>query len=148
MKTDDGEWNKIKLKKPVMKKIDVVAAVIVDKQKVLCVQRDAGKYDYLSYKYEFPGGKVQKGESLEAALHREIREELLLDITIDRPYLTVEHIYPDFAITLHCFLCSCENTRLTLTEHLEARWMPLDLIATLDWAEADIAVVDKMVYEG
>jgi len=130
MKTDDGEWNKIKLKKPVMKKIDVVAAVIVDRQKVLCVQRDAG------------------GESLEAALHREIREELLLDITIDRPYLTVEHIYPDFAITLHCFLCSCENTRLTLTEHLEARWMPLDLIATLDWAEADIAVVDKMVYEG
>jgi 8-oxo-dGTP diphosphatase len=131
-----------------MKKIDVVAAVIVDKQKVLCVQRDAGKYDYLSYKYEFPGGKVEKGESLEAALHREIREELLLDITIDRAYLTVEHVYPDFAITLHCFLCSCENTHLTLTEHLEARWMPLDLIATLDWAEADIAVVDKMVYEG
>jgi 8-oxo-dGTP diphosphatase len=148
MKTDDVEWKKIKLKKPVMKKIDVVAAVIVDHQKVLCVQRDAGKYDYLSYKYEFPGGKVEKGESLEAALHREIREELLLDITIDRLYLTVEHDYPDFAITLHCFLCSCEYPHLTLTEYLEARWMPLDLIATLEWAEADIAVVDKMVYEG
>jgi 8-oxo-dGTP diphosphatase len=144
-----GMWKVKKLNlKTIMKKIDVVAAVIVHQQQVLCMQRGGGKYEYLSYKYEFPGGKVEKGEYLEAALHREIREELLLDITIDRLYLTVEHTYPDFAITLHCFLCSCENTHLTLTEHLEARWMSLDLIATLDWAEADIAVVDKMVYDG
>jgi 8-oxo-dGTP diphosphatase len=131
-----------------MKKIDVVAAVIVNNEKVLCVQRDTTKYDYLSYKYEFPGGKVEKGETLEAALTREIREELRMDITINRHFLTVEHAYPDFNITLHCYLCSCENTHLTLTEHIDAKWMPIDLIATLDWAEADIQVVDKIVYEG
>ena len=131
-----------------MKKIDVVAAVIVNNEKVLCVQRNTTKYDYLSYKYEFPGGKVEKGETREDALTREIHEELLMDIIIDRPFLTVEHAYPDFNITLHCFLCSCEYPHLTLTEHIDAKWMPIDLIATLDWAEADINVVDKIVYEG
>ena len=131
-----------------MKKIDVVAAVIVNNEKVLCVQRNTTKYDYLSYKYEFPGGKVEKGETREDALTREIHEELLMDIIIDRPFLTVEHAYPDFNITLHCFLCSCENPQHTLTEHIDAKWMPIDLIATLDWAEADIKVVDKIVYEG
>jgi len=130
-----------------MKKIDVVAAVIVNNEKVLCVQRNTTKYDYLSYKYEFPGGKVEKGETREDALTREIHEELLMDIIIDRPFLTVEHAYPDFNITLHCFLCSCENPQHTLTEHIDAKWMPIDLIATLDWAEADVAVVDKIVYE-
>ena len=131
-----------------MKKIDVVAAVIVNNEKILCVQRNTTKYDYLSYKYEFPGGKVEKGETREDALTREIHEELLMDIIIDRPFLTVEHAYPDFNITLHCFLCSCENPQHTLTEHIDAKWMPIDLIATLDWAEADIKVVDKIVYEG
>jgi len=131
-----------------MKHIEVVAAVIIVDQKILCVQRDKNKHDYISYKYEFPGGKVEKGETHEAALTREIREELRMDITIDRPYLTVEHAYPDFNITLHCFLCSCEYPHLTLTEHIDAKWMPIDLIATLDWAEADIKVVDKIVYEG
>lgn len=131
-----------------MKHIEVVAAVIIADQKILCVQRGATRYDYTSYKYEFPGGKVEKGETPEAALLREIQEELHLDINIQRPFLAVEYAYPHFSIRLHSYLCTCAGTRLTLTEHIDAKWMPVDLIATLDWAEADIAVVDKIVYEG
>lgn len=131
-----------------MKHIEVVAAVILSGQKILCVQRGATRYDYTSYKYEFPGGKVEKGETPEAALHREILEELHLGITIRCPFLTVEHTYPHFSIRLHSYLCTCADTRLTLTEHIDAKWMPLDLIATLDWAEADIPVVDNIVYNG
>ena len=131
----------------IMKHIVVVAAVIITDQKILCVQRNKNRHEYISYKYEFPGGKVEKGETLLDALRREIQEELKLDIRIDRHFLTVEHAYPDFSITLHSFLCSCATRDLTLTEHIDARWMPVDLIATLDWAEADIAIVDKIVYE-
>lgn len=131
-----------------MKHIEVVAAVIVVNRKVLCVQRNKDKYDYISYKYEFPGGKVEKGESLEQALRREILEELNMDIRIQRDFLTVKHDYPDFRITLHSFLCTCDHKDLTLNEHIDSKWMDRDLLAVLDWAEADIAVVDKIVYEG
>ena len=131
-----------------MKHLDVVAAVIIVDQKILCVQRGKNKHDYISYKYEFPGGKVEKGETQEQALHREIREELNMEITILRQFLTVNHTYPDFKLTLHTYLCTAASKELTLTEHIDAKWMPVDLIATLDWVEADIAVVDKMVFEG
>ena len=131
-----------------MKKIDVVAAIIIDKEKILCLQRNKTKYDYLSYKYEFPGGKVEKSETREEALLREIQEELNLVITIEHHFLTVEHNYPDFKISLHCFICRCADPHLTLTEHIDAKWMPVDLIATLDWAEADIPIVDKIIFEG
>ena len=132
----------------IMKHLEVVAAIIIVDNQILCVQRSKTKYAYTSYKYEFPGGKIEKHETPEQALLREIREELHMDITIQRPYLTSQHTYPDFKITLHSFICSCPTKDLTLTEHLQANWMPVDLIATLDWAEADIEVVDKMVYEG
>ncbi|MDP4241098.1 MAG: (deoxy)nucleoside triphosphate pyrophosphohydrolase [Bacteroidota bacterium] len=131
-----------------MKHLEVVAAVILIDNKILCVRRGRDKYDYTSYKYEFPGGKVEKGETHEAALRREIREELKMDIRIEKEFLTVNHAYPDFTISLHTYLCTCDSKDLTLTEHIESNWMERDLIATLDWAEADIAVVDKMVYEG
>jgi len=131
-----------------MKHILVVAAVIILDQRILCVQRNKNKYDYISYKYEFPGGKVEKGETPAEALHREIQEELKLDITIQRDFLTVEHAYPDFNITLHSFICTCADPNPTLTEHIDLKWMDRDLIATLDWAEADIPIVDKIVYEG
>jgi len=132
----------------IMKHIEVVAAVIVVDNKLLCVQRDKNKYEYISYKYEFPGGKVEKGETNEQALLREIREELKMEITIQREFLTVNHTYPDFNLSLHTYLCSTPNKDLTLTEHIDAKWMPVDLIATLDWVEADIEVVDKIVYVG
>jgi len=130
-----------------MKHIEVVAAVVIANHRILCVQRNKDKYDYISYKYEFPGGKVEKGETLQQALQRELHEELDLDITIEHHFLTVEHMYPDFKISLHGFICHCDNPKLTLNEHLQAKWMPVDLIATLDWADADIPIVDKIIEE-
>ena len=129
-----------------MKHIEVAAAVIVVENKILCVQRGKNKYDYISYKYEFPGGKLEKGETPEGAVIREVREELNLEITNLQHFLTVTHAYPDFNITLHSFLCTCATREMTLTEHIDAKWMDRDLIAVLDWAEADIEVVDKIVY--
>ena len=129
-----------------MKHLEVVAAIIIVDNQILCVQRSKTKYAYTSYKYEFPGGKIEKHETPEQALLREIREELHMDITIQRPYLTTQHTYPDFKITLHSFICSCPTKDLTLTEHLQANWMPVDL--TLDRAEVDIEVVDKICMRG
>jgi 8-oxo-dGTP diphosphatase len=130
-----------------MKHIEVVAAVIIVDTKILCVQRNKTRFEYTSYRYEFPGGKVEKHETPEQALRREIREELLMDISIQRPFMTTQHTYPDFKLTLHSYICTCPTRELTLTEHIDAKWMNVDLIATLDWAEADIPVVDKIVYE-
>ncbi|MHB9142315.1 MAG: (deoxy)nucleoside triphosphate pyrophosphohydrolase [Paludibacter sp.] len=131
-----------------MKHMDVVAAVIIVDNKILCVQRNENKHDYISFKFEFPGGKPEKGETPEQALTREIREELKMDITIDYPFLTVQHSYPDFNINLQAFICSAADRKFTLTEHIDAKWMCADLLATLDWAEADMTVVDKIIYEG
>ena len=77
-----------------MKQIEVVAAIIQFENKFLCVQRGEGKYDYISLKYEFPGGKIEAGESQQQALKREIREELQYDIQLEQKFLTVEHQYP------------------------------------------------------
>lgn len=83
-----------------MKQYEVVAAVIEHDGKILCMQRNKGKFDYVSYKFEFPGGKVEAGEERHTALERELREEMDMDISIpeDAYLMTVEHTYPDFAI--------------------------------------------------
>lgn len=85
-----------------MKHYEVVAAVIEHDGKILCMQRNKGKFDYVSYKFEFPGGKVEAGEERHTALERELREEMDMDISIpeDAYLMTVEHTYPDFAITM------------------------------------------------
>ena len=90
-----------------MKHLEVVGAVIQYDGKILCMQRGAGKYDYVSYKYEFPGGKVEAGETHPEALMRELREEMNFDVSItEEDYLTtVNHRYPDFEITMYCYLC-------------------------------------------
>src|SRR4051812_18107810 len=98
-----------------MKSITVVAAVIYYEQKFLCVQRGTGKYDYISNKFEFPGGKVEPEESHEAALVREIQEELKKHISIDAKLMVVDHAYPDFRIIMHAYLCLAEDDMLTLT---------------------------------
>ena len=86
-----------------MKHIEVVAAIIILDNKILCVQRNKNKFDYISYKFEFPGGKVEKGESNEDALIREIKEELIMDITIRNHFLTVDHLGVDFPLVYHFF---------------------------------------------
>lgn len=128
-----------------MKTIEVVAAIIQNNNQILCVQRGPSKYAYVSHKYEFPGGKVEAGETKEQAIIREIKEELHIDIINPQFYLTVEHTYPDFAIVMHSFLCATETQKITLTEHIDAKWLKNSELEFLDWAEADVPIVKKLI---
>jgi len=128
-----------------MKQIEVVAAIIQFENKFLCVQRGEDKYGYISLKYEFPGGKIEPGESLNQALEREIKEELQYDICVKEKFLTVEHQYPDFQLKMHSYLCSAVHTNLTLTEHINYRWLEINQLDELDWAAADIPIVEKLM---
>ena len=131
-----------------MKKIEVVAGVIFCADEVLCVQRPQNKLHYISEKFEFPGGKVEEGETQEEALHRELSEELNLSIKIKSFFLTVVHPYPDFELTMHSFICEVDSKELTLNEHIDLKWLKINELNQLDWAAADIPIVDKLVSNG
>lgn len=125
-----------------MKQIEVVAAVIVDERGcVLATQRGYGD---MKDGWEFPGGKIEAGESPEQALRREINEELAVDIHIDRPLGTVEWDYPKFHLTMHCFQCHVTHGQLTLLEHEQARWLSPGNLLTVDWLPADLQVIKLM----
>ena len=129
-----------------MSHIEVVAAVIINNGEILCMQRNIGKYDYVSYKYEFPGGKLESGESQAEALMRELYEEMDLNIKISRNdfFMTVEHTYPDFSITMHSFICYVDNRTFIRKEHISHTWLKVDSLDTLDWAAADLPIVEKL----
>ncbi|MFT5338005.1 MAG: 8-oxo-dGTP diphosphatase [Sphingobacteriales bacterium] len=131
-----------------MKQIEVVAGVIFFGDLVLCVQRPKNKLEYISEKFEFPGGKIEKGETKEEALHRELLEELNLASEIKSSFLTVVHEYPDFVLTMHSFKCEVESKELILHEHIDQKWLKINELSALDWAAADIPIVDKLVSDG
>ena len=131
-----------------MKKIEVVAGIIFFKDQILCAQRPKNKLHYISEKFEFPGGKIEKGETEKEALQRELFEELSISIKIKSFYLTVVHEYPDFELTMHSFICEVETKELTLNEHIHLEWLKLNELQNLDWAAADIPIVDKLVSNG
>lgn len=123
----------------------VSAAIIVENKKILCVQRNKGKYDYISYKYEFPGGKLEIGENEEDALKREISEELNLEIDVAENFLVVTHEYLDFDLTMHSYLCKANTEQLVLKEHIDAKWLYKNELIELDWAAADLPIVSKLI---
>ena len=131
-----------------MKRIEVVAGIIFFQNQILCVQRPKNKLHYISEKYEFPGGKIEKGETKKEALQRELFEELNISTIIKSLYLTVIHEYPDFELTMHSFICKVESKELTLHEHIEQKWLTLEELKKLDWAAADIPIVNKLVSNG
>jgi 8-oxo-dGTP diphosphatase len=131
-----------------MKKIEVVAGVIYWEDLILCVQRPKNKYHYISEKFEFPGGKIEEGETKEEALHRELLEELNLSTKIKSSFLTVVHQYPDFELTMHSYICEVDTQSLTLREHIDQKWLKIDELNSLDWAAADIPIVVKLVANG
>lgn len=131
-----------------MKKIEVVAAVIFCEDQLLCVQRPKNKLPYISEKYEFPGGKIEVSETKEEALHRELLEELNLSTKIKTSFLTVVHQYPDFELTMHSFICEVDSKELTLHEHIDQKWLKINELTALDWAAADIPIVEKLVSNG
>lgn len=126
----------------ILKYIEVVAAVIKDDDKFLCAQRKDNKFEYLAYKFEFPGGKVENNESLEACLYREIKEELDAPIHSLKFLMDVYHEYPDFNVHLHFFECSTLKSKIKLLEHNSIKWCSLNELKNLDWAEADLPVVE------
>jgi len=126
------------------KHYEVVAAIIQRGEEILCLQRGASKYDYIAYKWEFPGGKVEPGESQAEALVREIQEELALHIQVDGSFLTVEHEYPNFIITMHGLRCTALTGELVLHEHTDFKWLRINELMNLDWAAADVPLVEKL----
>jgi 8-oxo-dGTP diphosphatase len=129
-----------------LKKIEVVAGIIMHKDEILCVQRAKSKLDYISEKFEFPGGKIEMGETKEEALRRELIEELNFNPTkIENLFLTVVHKYPDFELTMHSFICYSETKDIQLNEHISSEWLTIKNLDKLDWAAADIPIVNKLV---
>ena len=127
-----------------MKHYEVVAAVIEYEEKILYMQRGKAKFEYVSYKFEFPGGKVETGEENHTALERELNEEMDMNVSIseDDFLLTVEHTYPDFAITMHAYLCKVSNPDFVMKEHVDYKWLSVSELDTLEWAEADKPIVE------
>ena len=132
----------------ITKKIEVVAAIIYFEKEILCVQRPKNKLHYISEKFEFPGGKIETGETQEEALTREIYEELNIKPNIKSLFLTVIHEYPDFELTMHGFICEVETKEITLNEHIDHKWLKIEEIEQLDWAAADIPIVEKIILNG
>ena len=124
-----------------MKIIEVVAAIIVEKDKVLVTQRGYGEF---KDGWEFPGGKVELGETLESALKREIKEELDIEIEIDTYIDTVKYDYPQFHLTMHCYKCRILDGQLMLKEHEASKWVSQDELNEIDWLAADRIVVERM----
>ena len=123
------------------KMIDVVAAVIEQNGFISCFKKGQTKFEYLSHKYEFPGGKVEPTENHRTALKREIQEELETDIEVGAHLLTHEHHYPDFSIRLHFFACSAKAPIGMLNEHVEVTYLPPNRLTELDWLPADLPAV-------
>ena len=124
-----------------MKTIEVVAAIIKDKDTILATRRGYGEFVNM---WEFPGGKVEAGETSEEALIREIREELSITISVDQFVTTVDYDYPNFHLTMHCFLCTQVNGTLTLNEHNDAKWIHSSELNELNWLPADLEILQEL----
>ena len=124
-----------------MKVIEVVAAIIKDEDRFFITRRGYGEFIDM---WEFPGGKMEEGEEREEALHREIREELELEIS-DLEYLTtVNYDYPNFKLIMHCYVCKIESGVLQLNAHNDAKWVTLNEIDNERWVPADVQVIEAI----
>ena len=124
-----------------MKTIRVVAAVIHDKDRIFATQRGYGEY---KDGWEFPGGKIEEGETPEQALKREIMEELETEITVGELIDTIEYDYPNFHLSMDCFWCELVSGDLTLKEHEAAKWLDKNNLGSVSWLPADITLIDKI----
>ena len=125
-----------------MKEIEVVAAIIHDDdERIFATQRGYGDY---KDGWEFPGGKMEPGESPEEALKREIWEELETKIVVENLVQTVEYDYPKFHLKMHCFWCHIESGQLILKEHEAAKWLTKEELDSVKWLPADLEVVETL----
>lgn len=125
-----------------MKVIEVVAAIIHDEEgRIFATQRGYGP---MKDGWEFPGGKMESGETPEEALKREIWEELETRIEVEQLFETIDYDYPDFHLTMHCYICKIESGKLTLKEHEAARWLTKEQLSSIDWLPADRSIIGHL----
>lgn len=124
-----------------MKTIRVVAAVILSEGKIFATQRGYGDF---KGGWEFPGGKIEDGETPEAALKREIFEELDTEITVGELIDTIEYDYPNFHLSMDCFWCEIVSGKLVLKEHEAAKWLDKDNLYSVEWLPADVSLIEKI----
>ncbi len=124
-----------------MKTVNVVAAIIIKDKKIFATQRGYGEF---KDGWEFPGGKVEKGEIPENAIVREIKEELDTEIKVKEYFDTVEYDYPNFHLSMKCYICSVLSGKLELLEHEAAKWLDKDSLDSIAWLPADLGLVDKL----
>lgn len=124
-----------------MKDIEVVAAILHHDGAYFATQRGYGEFEGM---WEFPGGKIEPGESSEDALKREIQEELGVDIIIEKLLCTTEYDYPLFHLKLHCYLCNIVSGEIVLREHKSAQWLTVDTLNSVEWLPADKEVIEKL----
>jgi len=130
-----------------MKHLEVVAGIICYGEEILCMQRPMGKHEYTSLKYEFPGGKIEIGESNVEALKRELIEEMEMKVEVDesKKFLIVNHTYPDFELTMHSYICNVDSKKFVMKEHNNFKWLKREELSQLDWATADIPIMEKLM---
>lgn len=121
-----------------MKNIEVVAGIIKDGDKIFATQRGYGEF---KDGWEFPGGKMEPGETPQEALARELKEELAVDVNVGEFLCTVDYDYPTFHLTMHCFYCSVIGGELTLLEHEASKWLKMTDLHSVNWLPADVEVV-------
>ena len=124
-----------------MKTIRVVAAIIIEKEKVFATQRGYGEF---KDGWEFPGGKIELGEIPEAAIVREIKEELDTEIEVVKLLDTVEYDYPQFHLSMDCFICKIKSGDLVLKEHEAAKWLTKENLDSVEWLPADLSLIEKI----
>ena len=120
----------------------VVAAVVEVDGHVLCMQRGESRYSYISHRWEFPGGKIEPGETPEQAVHRELIEEMNLDVEVHEHLATVTHDYADFTITLAAYRCTAATRDFVMREHVDSCWLQWEDLDTLPWCAADERLID------
>ena len=124
-----------------MKTVRVVAAVIRENGRVFATQRGYGPY---KDGWEFPGGKIEPGETPEQALVREIREELDTEIAVGDRLMQIEYDYPEFHLSMGCYFCAVRSGSLTLREHESARWLRADELDQVAWLPADLSLIERL----
>lgn len=124
-----------------MKTIKVVAAIIIDNGKVFATQRGYGEF---KDGWEFPGGKIEEGETAREAIVREIREELDTEIQVEELLDTVEYDYPKFHLSMDCFSCTVKSGDLVLKEHEAAKWLTKETLGSVEWLPADEGLIEKI----
>ena len=124
-----------------MKTIRVVAAIIVHENKVFATQRGYGEF---KGGWEFPGGKIEEGETPQEALVREIKEELNVEVEVGELLDVVEYNYPNFHLSMKCFICKIKSGELVLNEHEAAKWLTKETLDSVEWLPADLGLIEKL----